>query len=1621
MSNLKDKYNNRFDDGAETKAPSSSKLLEKYDAYKTSSYKPKSITQTQKPEQTLYTTKSGRNITMSTLENWANPRYKAGEDEVKEIKEFLNGTRRMNPKKGVNGLDLETTANIDALRPNISRQLPSVSAISSFGTGLTEGLLPFLDIEKHDAKVAAKEAKRNSQNGNYYYNNNEAQWVNRNADENKLANIGGRLGGSMVLYKGASSIPAVGKIAEGATKALGGTKVAGYLGNLIADTSVDLGLDTLPQIVRDIRDDKNGKDVAIGAAENLAANIGFNIGGDALGRLIGKVLDGKNAQNVVDAIKKDAKPEVPTKVAPTPEMLEAQAKRIAEEQKALTPDSLSNYQKEIDAAREAQRAEEAMSRRLLEEQNAQPSDLNSLMEQFNKSQNTNNALDGRADLPVSTPKQAQTTIPTLAENKPLKTASSVSIKKTSYDTKKVSDRTLDRVMNDHFNMFGKSIPEVRAELKAAINEYEQTFSKESLDRVRELTAQAERQMTGGIYNRVKDAGKRSGNARPISYPNSRGTITDNVMGYIDSITAKHAITNSGASYDDDMKALSDLISKDSAEAETLWASLSSLKQSLDSFVKTGDEANLDKAIEDMTTFVRESDIPYSKIQLPFETSIKKAVEAFQNNSARNIAENTGLNGISRRIAEEQTANVTQAIPEAVQSTAKSVSYVPERTVEEVASQGAQRASKYASDTLINKTDMDDGIKEAFADNPVIYNQLSNADTSLKATQIMESGNLNNAYKQYKDLLASKNAVAVPLGYDIAKQMVAEGNHDGALDILEELSRELTRSGQFSQAAAIRLVKEDPMAALRLMQRQVKKINDYGAKKFKNWTDFKLTDDEVKAFGDLKKGDEEAINNLFDSITMRMANEMPSTTWEKIVEATKLAMMFNPRTHIRNVAANTILAPIRSLSDRVSAIGQNIAHLINPDVQVTQSLVGGTKEQKNLARQIFDEKILPLLKNSDKWENVANNVERGKQVFKDSAIGEGLRNPTIKGIEVVNSLTGGKLQDIVDNLDDSVKGSVLENLRRFNYHLLGEVEDNPFVKTNFVNRLASYMKAQGINDIDSVSNDAIQTAYQEALKATFKDDNFMTKAFTGIKKSTGKFGEVMLPFVKTPANIAKRGIDYSPVGFIETLMNLNGRQFADVMDDLSKNIVGTAAIALGYTLAEKGLIQGALSDNKNEKQFEKQQGKQAFSINLGDKYYTFDWAQPASIPLIIGATIHDAVKESDEENANYLDIAKQGTIAAVDAWANTSPISSLQEILGGGEYASDSVGENILNSVTNFPQRVIPSLSSAIAKTSDPVYRETYEKNNPLSTYVNVIKSKIPGLSKTLPVSYDTWGQERRRQETTGDAIVANFLNPGTFGYNSSTPIDNEIQRLGETSVSAFPRKAENAIGDRTLTVKERSDYQREMGRHSYELAEKFLNSDIYRQLDDAERTNLLSKLYSASKAVAENDLFGKEYPSTYKTYAEIYKNEGADALIEHITKSEKFSDRDLSTASSKNQRIYDAKSDEGLNVLSEIKKKYDTVSTKNAYKYFESQGNIPTLEAGEYLYMLDETAKGHSKGVQNAYDKGGYSAVYDYYTIKNNADTNGNGSLTKGEIQEYLASFGMDEPHINAWLEVFGK
>lgn len=962
-----------------------------------------------------------------------------------------------------------------------------------------------------------------------------------------------------------------------------------------------------------------------------------------------------------------------------------------------------------------------------------------------------------------------------------------------------------------------------------------------------------------------------------------------------------------------------------------------------------------------------------------------------------------------------------------------------------------------TDETIQKTDMPEEIKNEFRDNPRAYEVLKNKDTQSAADSIIANNDFNGAYSQFNTLLAKKDPTAIPLGYSLSKQLAQSGNTEQAIDIIDRMSEQLTKSGQFSQSAAITMLHNDPIASMRYMERQIDKMNTAGRQKYKDWKDFELTDDEVKAFANIDAGDKEKIQELYGQITDRLAKSYPSTKWEKIVEASKTAMMLNKRTHIRNTAANAVMLPVRSLSDRVSALGQNAIHLFNPDFKVTQSLTGGTFSQKKIANQIFDEQIKPLLEDANKWSDVAKNAPKNRQVFNDSFVGKIGKKATMAPLNLVNSLTGGKINNLVERVDKSMTNSVMENLRKFNYWLLGEVEDNPFVKANFSNRLASYMKAQGIKTIDDVPNEAVQIAYQEALKATFKDDNTLTKMLSNIKRDTGKFGEVMLPFTKTPANIAMRGIDYSPAGIVNAVKQAkSGADASQIIDTIAKSATGTAGIALGYQLAKNGLIQGALSDDKDKQQFEKQQGKVAFSINIGGLYSSFDWAQPAAIPIIIGATVYDAINESDKEVNSVVNTVWQGTKAAANAWIELSPLSSLKDIFGGNGYGNSDIAGNVLNEIVEFPQRLWPAELSATAKTIDPTMRQTYSKGNILQTQLDTLKSKVPFLSETLPASYDTWGNERKRQDSTISAAIANFLNPGTLGYNASTPLDSEITRLFDATQdnTVFPQKADWSVKDASgnkinLTNRQYSEYQKTMGQTSYDIADALINSDFYSGLSDSDKAEYLSDIYSVAKGKAKKDLFGSSTSDSIANQIAIYEEGGAEDLVQEMQTKYEITSRGLTvsdktrqiyeeggiqaldeyaeykgsveqsglTVSDKTQNIYDSFGNEGLELYSAAKTKLgDSMSGSNLIPFLQDY-SLSDSQKGEYISQFTNI----SDKAQAFADNGEYEKVYKYYYIKNNADTDGSGTLKKeDELIPYLKGQSqMTNEQKNEYVQLF--
>ena len=781
---------------------------------------------------------------------------------------------------------------------------------------------------------------------------------------------------------------------------------------------------------------------------------------------------------------------------------------------------------------------------------------------------------------------------------------------------------------------------------------------------------------------------------------------------------------------------------------------------------------------------------------------------------------------------------------------------------------------FAESTRTKSTQADE-VKQDFIDNPDFYKQLANKTTREKAEAILEKG-LSFAEAEFPKLLERFDAVAVPLADMMAKEYSKMGEHDKASNVIREAGQRLTKAGQFSQAAAIMLLKHNPMAALAYAQRDIDKLNVDGKKRFgSKWKDFELTDAETEMFKNIKEGDGEAIKKAYETINKRLAKEYPSTFWQKFIEASRISMLLNPRTNVKNVVSNLLLYSVTRGSGILSSKLQKAYSYYKKDYKPNQSGLL-KKEIRTQAEKVWED-IKDTLETTNKYNEGIKANGRDIQVFK-----EGI------GTRVIENIAPGTLHKL-NTLMGKEDAGLMETMRNATYWFL-EVGDNIFVKQNFISRFGSYMQAKGITDINSMSEEdmaaAIEVAYREALRATFKDDTALSKWLANIKHTGNPYidalMEMIMPFTKTPANIAMRGIDYSPVGIINTINKARkGADASEVIDELSKNLLGSALIAFGAWLFSKGVVTGGEPENEKQAAFLKQQGWLPYAVKAGDRYVTYDWAQPAAIPIIMGVTIMESLEEG---RLGVVDAVKNAGVASFNQWIELSPLQSLQEVMGG--YGT--VGENLLNTAIEMSQRLIPSALGATARTADTTQRLTYSKGNVMQTQKDIAKSKVPGLSKTLPVAYDTWGNAKQRDSSTLSAAINQYINPASAKLRNESAVDLEIDRLYESTgdEAVYPRKADYTIkkDGKTykLSNKEYSEFQRIMGEASYDNVKALMDNEVYYSLTDAEKSKIIQKIYENAFETAKFTIMEKQgYEKTAEDIKGMQETKVKQAYLEY--------------------------------------------------------------------------------------------------------------------------------------------
>ena len=785
------------------------------------------------------------------------------------------------------------------------------------------------------------------------------------------------------------------------------------------------------------------------------------------------------------------------------------------------------------------------------------------------------------------------------------------------------------------------------------------------------------------------------------------------------------------------------------------------------------------------------------------------------------------------------------------------------------------------------------IEQAIANGEFSFDRITDEAAQKQARQTVESKGWDAARESFHQQAASGKAGkhTMALGQLLLNNAMNAGDSRAVIDILTDYATLSTQSAQAMQAQRM-LKKLSPEGQLYGIQRSVENLRGELAERYGDKApDLNIDEALVDQF--LQAQDQAGRDAAMEKIYRDIARQVPATWMDKWNAWRYLAMLGNPRTHVRNIVGNAAFAPVRMVKNAIgTALESGVDYLSPNGIQRTKAALNpASAEDRALVQAAF--------------ADLANVQEQllGGGKYSESAMGK------------------------IDRYRTIFRTLPLEAVRKANSAAM-DVEDTWFSRPAYAGALAGYLKANGITEqaladgsADASAMDAARAyAVREAQRATYRDSNAFSDFVSGLryrgKNPVGQAANVVmegvLPFRKTPANILMRGVEYSPAGLAKGLsydlakVHSGEMTAAQAIDNISAGLTGTGLLALGAWLASIGLVSGGGSGDDEQDVMSDLTGGQDYALTVGDRNFTLDWLAPEALPFFVGVEFWNAMTDRGADGVQFKD-ALSAMERITDPMLEMSMLQGLQDAIDNVRYADGgTLPKVVANAAVSYLSQGVPTLFGQLERTSEYRRDTTFVDRaswmpNDMQYTLGRVMNKLPGEFQQIPY-VDAWG----RQESTGNPAERsfnNFLNPAYTSRENATEADKEIQRLlraGQSGVvpkrtpqsvevtyKENPKDAENQ--KRYLNAEEYVSYATVKGQTSYELAMDMINSDEYRSMTDEQKAEALKLAYAyAGHVAAEKVTDGKHESEAYVALAQAAKKELGLSEAEYLLLYEQY-------------------------------------------------------------------------------------------------------------------------------------
>lgn len=699
-----------------------------------------------------------------------------------------------------------------------------------------------------------------------------------------------------------------------------------------------------------------------------------------------------------------------------------------------------------------------------------------------------------------------------------------------------------------------------------------------------------------------------------------------------------------------------------------------------------------------------------------------------------------------------------------------------------------------------------------------------------------------------------------------------GRFDDAIRIVQKLSPRATEQGRAVQALSL-YGKFTPEGILRFAQKEIDRFNDTVTKAIHLTP---ATAEELVAKSTKIKTMVDGYDKNFavQEMLKTVKDIFPDAWTRKVATLQTMAQLLNPKTFIRNIGGNTIFGGAEHVSQVVA---------VPLDTAISWVTGGRTR----LAPGVMV-KAKGLVKGS-------------KQAWREAMAGVSVGPNTQYDLNSVRThwfTLGGNGWDKAKTVGNRILGGLETSM-----NVALRVPDKAAFKAAFDNHL---LNATKIAKVSEPTAEMIDAATHAGLYATFQDTNLLSKFFVGTKKllnmagfnvrgSRFGVGDMILKYPKTPSNLIARGLDYSPAGFVKVIFEASKPLFGVAfdqgafVDNLSRAIVGTGGlVTTGYVLRKMGVITAEPEENRKANVLQKAIGIGQYRVNVSalkrlilsfdarqgrlkpdDTLVSYDWAQPLSMSLAMGANMADSKQDTDPASM-ALDMAS----AALETVTNQPLVSGLRQTL----QQRDPV-QMLANVAVDIPSSFVPTFFNQLRQVSDNTSRDVY--NGPFwQQMLNQVKARIPGLYETIPSQADVLGRQKQVYQDNSNNIFNVFFNPAFVSKYKPTPEAQEMLRLFSTTGEAgqLPREIGKSIDVSGTTIKLGSVQKRRLqtyiGTKTVSGMATLMKSSEYLNYTDEQKVKVVANIVSDVVAAAKIKFLGSKAYGTDASVQAIVSGRG---------------------------------------------------------------------------------------------------------------------------------------------------